>query len=219
MTRNLIKTIIADIHHIYEQYNFKFEPHPLMPLTEREYLETLYRNASSILEFGTGGSTLFAIESSKKIVAIESDKKFYNYLTQYVDNTYPACDAKITLAKTGVTGRYGMPLFHPLTLDVSAKGMSYVLSGYSQYITSIPDLIFVDGRWRTACCLYALLRGWRDSTAIFLDDYDDDRSYRKIIEKYFTPELHGRIARLIPKQNLEILTLVDDFIASLDNPE
>lgn len=218
MNTNFIRTLLADTHHLFERYEFTFEPHPFMPVMERLFLEKQYLEATSILEFGSGGSTLFAIANGKNIVSVESDRKFFNYLMSHIENTYRVKNAKIFLANTGITGRYGTPIFYPLTANVSKKALSYILTGYSQFSNSPPDLIFVDGRWRVSCCLYALIVGFFSSQLI-LDDYEIERSYKTIIEKYFDIELNGRIALLTPKSGIDVVELVPDFIISLDNPE
>jgi hypothetical protein len=218
MKSNIFKTLLTDIHHQLERYEFTFEPHPFMPAEEREFLQNKYLEASVILEFGAGGSTLFAIKNNKRIVSVESDKKFFNYLLSHVEKNYSIKKSRILLAKTGLTGRYGMPILFPFSPRIVEKGLSYVLTGYSQFDDFSPDLIFVDGRWRVACCLYALISGFT-SARLLLDDYESDRSYKLLIEKYFQVCNFGRIASLVPKESISFIDLVDDFILSLKNPE
>ncbi len=218
MKTNFLKTVAVDIHHQIERYKFTFEPHPFMPKEERQFLEAQYLNASTILEFGAGGSTLFAIENKKSIVSVESDKKFFDYLLLHAKKKYALHDAKIILANTGITGRYGMPIFFPLSPNVVEKGLSYVLTGYSQFVNRTPDLIFVDGRWRVACCLYSIISRF-SSSRLLLDDFESDRSYAHMIDKYFTIDMHGRIAWLKPRNEIDSVQLVNDFIMCLRNPE
>lgn len=218
MKSNFFKTFLVDVHHQLERYKFVFEPHPFMPSKERHFLEDQYLGASNILEFGAGGSTLFAIDNGKRIVSVESDKKFFDYLVLHAQSVYPMRDYRILLAKTGITGRYGMPIFFPFSPRIVEKGLSYVLTGYSQFNDISPDLIFVDGRWRVACCLYSLIAGFR-SSRLLLDDYESDRSYKPIIEKYFEVHNFGRMASLTPRSPTNLVDLAGDFILSLKNPE
>ena len=218
MTQNLFLSIAKDVHHLFERYNFEFEPRPFMPSVERDFLEGVYKNANSILEFGSGGSTLFAIENNKEIVSVESDEKFFKYLNAHIARRYQNSKANIILAQTGLTGRYGMPLFFPFSPNISGKGISYVLSGYSRFTENRPDVIFVDGRWRIACCLYSLIH-FSSNLLLLLDDYEDNRSYKPVLEKYFHLELNSRMATLRKKNNINRDELVADFISSLNNPE
>ncbi len=218
MKSNFLKTMLTDFHHQIERYNFVFEPHPFMPTIERQFLERQYLDASVILEFGSGGSTLFALKNNKRIVSVESDKKFFDYLLSHVENSCSLGDSRVLLAKTGITGRYGMPILFPFSPRIVEKGLSYVLTGYSQFESSSPDLIFVDGRWRVACCLYSLILGFK-SSRLLLDDYEEDRSYKLTIEKYFEVRNFGRIASLMPKSSIDSIELSNDFILSLRNPE
>lgn len=218
MKPNILRTIAVDIFHLCERYEFDILPQPFMPEYERNFLESAYLSADVILEFGTGGSTLFAITNNKKVVSVESDRKFYKYFMGRVNSNFNLDESKVILARTGLTGRYGMPLFYPLSRNVPVKGMSYVLSGYSQFVGMKPDLIFIDGRWRIACCLYSLVLGWRD-IKIILDDFDENRGYSNFIEKYFLVQSNGRLAELKPKETFDALSLVNDFVISLNNPE
>lgn len=206
------------MHHLLERYSFTFEPHPFMPAKEMEFIEGEYLKASVILEFGAGGSTLFALKNNKRIISVESDKKFFDYLSSHAKSNHSMGDSRVLLAKTGITGRYGVPIFFPFSTKISEKGLSYVLTGYSQFNNCSPDLIFVDGRWRVACCLYSLISSF-GSSRLLLDDYEDNRSYKSIIEKYFEVLNFGRVACLTPKSGINAVHLVDDFIASLKNPE
>ncbi len=218
MKSNFLKTLLTDVHHQIERYTFTFEPYPFMPAEERRFIEQHYLDATSILEFGSGGSTLFALENNKFIISVESDKKFFNYLISHIRDTYSLNDSRVLLAKTGITGRYGMPALFPLSPRVVEKGLSYVLTGYSQFKNSSPDLIFVDGRWRVACCLYSLISG-HNSSRLLLDDYENDRSYKLIIERYFEVRIFNRVASLTPKNSIDSNALLNDFIATLRNPE
>lgn len=218
MKHNFFFTLVKDVHHLFEQYSFEFNARPFMPSAERDFLEEVYKNAKSILEFGSGGSTLFAIENNKEIVSVESDKKFFKYLKAHVAKKYPNSQAIITLAQTGRTGRYGMPFFYPFSRDIPSKGISYVLSGYSRFTETQPDVIFVDGRWRVACCLYSLIH-FSGNHILLLDDYENDRGYKVVIEKYFNVDLTSRLAALRKKNDIDCDELVADLILSLNNPE
>jgi hypothetical protein len=218
MKKNFFKTLLTDIHHQLERHKFIFEPHPFMPAEERQFLEGQYLDASVILEFGAGGSTLFALKNNKRIVSVESDKKFFDYVLSHAESTYPMENSRILLAKTGITGRYGMPIGFPFSPRIVEKGLSYVLTGYSQFDSHSPDLIFVDGRWRVACCLYSLISGF-GSSRLLLDDYENDRSYKSMIERYFEVRRFGRVASLRCKSGIDSIGLADDFISSLRNPE
>lgn len=217
MKKPFFFSFLADLYHLIESYSFSFSPHPFMPSQEKILLEDYYLNANCILEFGSGGSTLFAIENGKDIVSVENDKKFFTYLSQHINTNHIRSSANVVFADTGFTGRYGMPLFFPFTLDIERKALVYIHSGFSKCSPDRLDLVFVDGRWRVGCCLYFLIGGFHNAL-LLLDDYDEDRGYRDTLEKYFYVSRNGRLAKLTSKKNININSLVYDFVISLRDP-
>ena len=218
MNTNIFKAILTDTYNLFVKYNREIEPRPFMPSQERDFIEKYYISANSILEFGSGGSTLFAINNGINIVSVESDKRFFKFLISHIKNKSNSEYFKILHADIGWTGRYGSPLYYPLAFNLVEKGLKYVITGYAHFFDNPPDLIFVDGRWRVACCLFAIMIGCSKST-ILLDDYDLNRSYKSIIEKHFDVIINGRVALLRLKGDIVMINVINDFLDSLKNPE
>jgi hypothetical protein len=214
----MIRETLADMYHLIIRSPIDISDTIMMPALEKEVLQRTYANAGTILEFGSGGSTLYAIRNNKAIVSVESDNNFLNALIkESVKHNLPIND-QLVHADIGLTGRYGAPLFGVFRRNVHKLGLHYVLSGYghSQFQDKQPDVIFVDGRWRVAACLYGLLVGWKRPT-ILLDDYEDRRGYGAVIEKYFSVQSFGRLAQLQPRRDHERTELIQDFERSLND--
>lgn len=57
-----------------------------MPPLETEALKKLIGSANSILEYGSGGSTALAASLNKKIVTVETDRKYLDELLDFCDS-------------------------------------------------------------------------------------------------------------------------------------
>jgi len=54
-----------------------------------DWLENNLTKDFKILEFGSGGSTLFFAERCKEVITIENNKKFYDLILDYINE--PPC--------------------------------------------------------------------------------------------------------------------------------
>jgi hypothetical protein len=108
-------------------------------------------------EFGIGGSTRLAIESGiKRVVSVESDKAWLDAAGSHPLLAEAVADGRLSLlhGDVGPTRAWGAP---------SDPKTKHLWPGYWQRPWAIwsqerrvPDLIFVDGRFRVACALAAL---------------------------------------------------------------
>lgn len=140
----------------------------------------------SYLEYGSGGSTVLASTLVKgDIVSVESDRKFARAVR---DKTRDASNVTVLHANIGPTGPWGRPM-----LNLPTRWRTYPELPWN-YQTSVPDLIFVDGRFRVACVLYSLLQLPSNWTGTFiLDDYEKRRDGYSAIEEFIaSPEAIGR---------------------------
>lgn len=215
---NLVRVLVGDCVSWFMPSRYTLTAVPMLPARERDILMRRYQEADSILEFGSGGSTLYALSIKKRVIALETDKRFYEALKEHAAQFLPSGTNAVVHVNIGMTGRYGMPLFFPLRFDIAKLGLQYVLHGYS-YLGKGPALIFVDGRWRVSVCLYGLLSSidFR-KISLLLDDYDQGRGYYRTIEKYFDVEREGRMASLTPKPGINQHELICDFSESLADP-
>ena len=107
----------------------------------------------SVLEFGSGMSTLWFVRRVERICSVEHDRYWYDLLKR----------------KTAALG-YGSPaLDYHLRTDV--HGYSRIKAGSNERF----DILLVDGPWRTECLKHHL-RLIKPGGLIYLDNSDADSS-------------------------------------------
>jgi hypothetical protein len=153
------------------------------------------------LEFGSGGSTILALQKGvAKCNSVESSVDWINKLReQSVIRDAEQCGRlSFHHADIGPTGNWGMP--------VDRSG----LNRWPQYFLRIwglldqnPDLILIDGRFRAACGLCALISS-RESTRILIHDFytpEPQRdNYRRLLEFADVAERANNLVRLTRKR-------------------
>jgi hypothetical protein len=166
-------------------------PKITLPKTVEEAVARMYRDASVILEYGSGGSTVLASElPGKKIFSVESDKSWAANLESYLSSSETTVSIPLIYhVDIGPTQSWGHPIndrgwrnFHQYPMSIWAD---------SRFID--PDVVLIDGRFRVGCFLTCLV--WaRKSCTILFDDYAD-RPYYQVVEKYIKPAYFaGRMA-------------------------
>ncbi|KAA2213767.1 hypothetical protein [Teichococcus oryzae] len=132
---------------------------PHMSVEELElFRQVLAEGHRRYAEFGTGGSTLEAVRSGfDTVVAVDSDRNWVQALSRH-DELRPAIRAgrlSILHGQIGPTGAWG----GPVGTDTMKQWPNYVATQWKAWAErgESPDLLFVDGRFRVACALSALL--------------------------------------------------------------
>ena len=181
------------------------------------WLGEYYKKDHIILEYGTGGSTFLALESNPntKVYACETDKKWLESVNSHAKKLQ--VDDRLFCIHTDVgrTGKWGYPIGGTQT---STKMMQKFLR------TSVtpwkilkskgvdPNVVFIDGRFRKACFLTALINCKKPIKVIW-DDYGD-RPHYKVFENLIKPtEMIGRTAIFdICPNKYDPSTLLNDYI-------
>lgn len=165
-------------------------PKLTLPPKEAAYLRSHYERASTILEYGSGGSTwLGASLPGKYIMSVESDERWAADIREKIEQGGLPSAAIIWYVNVGPTGPWGRPID-----DRAWKRFHlYPLSVWDQSFMRHPDVILIDGRFRAACFAAACLRISRPTTVLF-DDYADRPRYHAV-ERIVRPvEMVGRMA-------------------------
>jgi GT2 family glycosyltransferase len=161
---------------------------------ERLYLDALLRYGQRYMEFGMGGSTLIAARSGQReIVAVDSDQRWVQRVRGQpaVAAAIRAGRASLLHADLGPLGEWGFPS------DQSgiANWPDYIRLPWTEWETRgrRPGLIFVDGRFRLACCLSVAvaLGPWRaagESPRVLLHDFDAARPFYQTVMDFFDAE-------------------------------
>lgn len=142
------------------------------------------------LEYGAGGSTLWAAEHAGAFVSVESDPDYVRALH--------ACGAgNVHLARIGPVLPWGKPAFTRPTRARLKRWKAYV--EYPWRIMPGPDLVLVDGRFRISCCLYSLARA---DIPVMFDNYRRRPVYR-VVERFADPRIVGDMAVMRRKRDFD----------------
>ncbi|MEX0971054.1 MAG: hypothetical protein WD046_11485 [Paracoccaceae bacterium] len=161
-----------------------------LPPREAALLGAELSRAKTVLEYGAGGSTFLALECGvAHIISVESDTKWATRINAALGARFDADRFQIHHADIGATGAWG----YPKNQTQFQRYPAYAAAPYDFPAFQHPDLVVIDGRFRVACFLSAMLRCTRPVRLVF-DDYRD-RPYYHWVERYAAPvETAGRMA-------------------------
>jgi hypothetical protein len=158
------------------------------PFESEPGVRELYANASVILEYGCGQSTILAAQLRKTITSVESDKARAAAVSAQLADA--GCAAAIHLVAIGPADAGGFPTrprFHQ-------HYHRYALSVWDRPDLGIPDLVRIKGRFRAACLAAVRLRATRPTTVLF-DDYEGLPFYFGVEKLARKEATIGRMAR------------------------
>jgi hypothetical protein len=168
-------------------------PELTMPEQEAALLRALYADASVILEYGSGGSTVMAAEMpGKTIFSVESDRDWAQMMRGWFAQNAPEQGTQVDViwSDIGATKEWGFP---------AGNGSWHRYARYPLEVWSLPefkqpDVVLVDGRFRTGCALATAFNTKKPVDLLF-DDYAPRRHYHRVEPYLGKPELTGRMAR------------------------
>lgn len=158
---------------------------PHMPDAVVAWLDAQLRETQCFLEYGSGGSTRLAASLNvPRIVSVESDVAYIDAVRDAVTGMQTVSACVMIHANLGETQNWG----YPRDFARFRRWPNYTLSAwdYLRKHDLSPDLILIDGRFRVACLLAALLEA-RPGTPILFDDYDDRKKLYGAVERILSP--------------------------------
>jgi hypothetical protein len=165
---------------------------PAMPEAEAAHLQAAYAEADAILEYGAGGSTMLAARMpGKRVWSVESDADWAATLRDRLDADPPAegTEIEVIWSDIGPTRDWG----HPQGKGGYLRYPLYALGVWERGDVA-PDVVLVDGRFRTGCALATALHTQKPVRLLF-DDYGPRRHYRRIESWIGAPRrMVGRMA-------------------------
>jgi len=197
-----------------------------LPEKVAAFLSELYAKKSVIMEYGTGGSTFLALEANAEnmVIGCETDSKWLNRLCMEVSMRGFGGRFFPVYQDIGATKVWGYPDYdkEPYTdargiLMVKAPGLPWEAM---KRLEVSPDIVLIDGRFRVACFLAALVNIQRPTTVIF-DDYAERRQYHLVEELAKPVELIDRTAvfKLTPLAGeVDIKKFLGTYAPMLVNP-
>lgn len=168
-------------------------PELTLPEAEAAALRAAYACASVILEYGSGGSTVMASEmAGKTVFSVESDQDWAQMMRAFLAQNPPVTGTEVDViwSDIGPTKDWGFPRNN----SGWTRYAHYPLAVWDLPEFRQPDVVLVDGRFRTGCAMAVALRTTRP-VVMLVDDYKRRRQYHLIEEFLGAPlRLYGRMA-------------------------
>lgn len=162
-----------------------------LPEAEAEWIREAYGNATTILEYGSGGSTVLASElGGKTTFAVESDKAWADNLQVWLAENCPEADTRLHHVDIGPTKDWG----YPEDITRYRKFARYPISVWDRADFVQPDIVLIDGRFRAGCLLAVMYRTARPVT-VYFDDYINRENYHVVEHWVPRAETRGRMVR------------------------
>lgn len=189
------------------------QPLPLMDDEGRALLEARLDGAQCLLAFGAGGSSMTAAQLKvRTVIAVESDADFLAATGAAVRAAASHTAFIGHHADIGPTRDWGNPADRS-KVDLWPRYCSSIWARIASQSLPQPDLVLIDGRFRVACLLAALVMA-RPGTPILFDDYFDRPHYHRV-EAWATPVGRaGRMAEFIVPDHPPQPGLMADLLAA-----
>lgn len=161
---------------------------PHMSFKENIYLYNILREKSTYLEYGSGMSTIFAMNYCNNVISVDNHPDWYGKVNGYISELkqlpfYESVNVYHEFIYTGNVGDWGMPMdekgwkmYHKYILAPWKIAFKYNIN---------PDIILIDGRWRVASFLLSLYFA-KEGVTILFHDYKN-RPHYHIVEEYIKP--------------------------------
>ena len=174
-----------------------------------EYFKEVITGSKCYLEYGSGGSTVYAINEAKvpNLISIESSSKWYSEVKNSLNNLNS--NVFLEYCDIGEVKEWGFPKNNSKINNFWQYTIKPWIIAKEQNLN--PDLILIDGRFRVSCFLYSLYRSKKHSIILF-DDYFDRPKY-SIIENFVEiKDKKGNMAVVINNQEYNHINLIDKII-------
>lgn len=192
---------------------------PLRPHMEDEGINLLEKhmaNSNTYLEYGSGGSTVFAaIKGIPNIHSIDSDIGFLDAVKARALEQNSNASINLHPVNIGPTKEWG----HPTDKSHADQWPKYSCAAWDFFLEKNinPDLILIDGRFRVACFLASLMFA-KPGTVILFDDYFDRPGYHSV-EKHLRPRSQaGRMAEFVVDASFNTSKVLLDLLIASTNP-
>jgi hypothetical protein len=162
-----------------------------LPRNVAEMLHCLYAQGGVFLEYGTGGSTILALEANENniVFGCETDPRWLAQLSMEVALRGLSGRFFPVYQDIGLTKEWGHPCFERQPYD-NRRGINMIKAPlYPWHVMEdrdiSPDVILVDGRFRVASFVASYFSVAKPATLVF-DDYVDRPQYH-IVESLVDP--------------------------------
>jgi len=177
------------------------QPVPLMDSEGLKCFEETTRRSQCYLEYGTGGSTVYAARIARVpiIISVDSDRIWL----ENVKASASVADSKLYIehCDIGEVGEWGTPK----NKDKIENFWAYIATPWriAKRNNLAPDAVLIDGRFRVASFLFSLLTA-RVGTVILFDDYLDRPQYFVVEGFCQLEEKRGRMGVFLVTRNYSV---------------
>lgn len=155
---------------------------PYMTNNEIEFIKSFFSDEFDVLEWGSGGSTIYFSKFCRRYFSIEHDKAWYDKIDKIKPENVQYFYVKNNL-----------PRSRPTKKEEFMDYINFVDKiGMSRY-----DLVLIDGRARVFCAEKAL-DYVDDESLVFIHDWER-KQYHSVLDFYNVYETKDRVAALIKK--------------------
>lgn len=176
--------------------------------------------AHAMIEYGSGGSTIFAARRGVAVSSAETSRRFSEAVNRRLEEI-GASTSSVTYCDVGPTERWGWP--------VDTTPTTRNLLAWQQYVEAPwraapvhgrrPDLVLVDGRFRVACVAYSALQiGRNGSNAPILLDDAQRNEYRAIDLVCEVAQRFGRMEQLRVRADVTAASMEALLLKHLSDP-
>lgn len=161
-----------------------------MPSEPDAKLRAVVGDGSVVLEYGSGGSTFVALDKgAAHVTTVESDSAWAARLETALGAAYASDRFSVRHVDVGKTGDWG----RPVNRAGSGRYHLYPCAVWDAPEFQQPDVVLIDGRFRTACFVTTLL-STKSPVTILFDDYVSRDNYHWVETLCPVSEIAGRMA-------------------------
>jgi hypothetical protein len=191
------------------------ELHALLTDLEHTLLNAFLAMSDNYVEFGTGGSTIMACQKvHRTVTSVDSSLEWIEKVKAECTLQATSLQPDIMHVDIGQIGGWGFPIDNEARL----KWPKYHEELWSNPNASDADLYFVDGRFRVACFIQALLHS-SPRSLILMHDFSDRPHYhvvRRFAREIATSQRLSAFQRLANPNYTEMISCLQEH---RDNPE
>lgn len=153
------------------------------------FLQTL-QGSRAYLEFGMGGSSLLAVRAGiAAVVMVDSDPAWVGSVRQHPEIAAGMAAGRVSVlhADIGPVRDWG----NPVDRSTLERWHAYMAVAWNEWVRrhASPDLVFIDGRFRMACCYSVVLAtgagSFTPAPRVMVHDFNAERpQYREALEFY-----------------------------------
>ncbi len=185
----------------------------MMP-EEVDLLRAASRNRHHVLEFGCGGSTILFLENEVEVLdSVESDKTWAGKVCGVSSAATALRSGRFRMHRVniGQTKAWG----YPVDAAAKARWPQYSRAIWRKLKSPPVDFVFIDGRFRVACALFALLRIRPPALIAVHDFWPRLKIYGEILEFLDVVQRVKSLGIFVPRDDIDkarVKKLLDEYL-------